>query len=157
MKYWYHGGRGGYPIPTAFYSRDQFSIVGWLLRSFGTDRMLLDLGELEPGDRPQVCNNHLFKHRVLTLPKALNWFADPVIPTDLALLVGGELGVPRPCCLADIPDPHGNDMCKPNYYGLIQAINGAIVDCSGAKLRDEDRAFWLREVVRTKGLGVQFL
>lgn len=48
-------------------------------------------------------------------------------------------------------------MCKPNYYGLIQAINGAIVDCSGAKLRDEDRAFWLREVVRTKGLGVQFL
>lgn len=157
MKYWYHGGRGGFPIPTAHYDRDQFSIAGWLLRAFGVDQMLLDLGSLEPGDFPYQANNHLFKHREIILPRSLRWWVDPVIPTYLAEVLGGQLGVPRPCCLAGTQDPHGNDMCKPNYYGLIQAINGALMDSEGNKLNESDRAFWLRGVIRTKGLGVQFI
>lgn len=154
------GGTSPYPIPWVDTSADLYSFIGWLMVQHGVPARQLCT---HTASQVVIAGNSLVPKRQVDIPSPLRWLAKDECARVLGDDIRGNLDIPTPCCFVDEPDPHGNDvsgtLCK--VFELLNAVNNAKVamelDSSIVTMDLPTRIFWLREISRKYGVGVQVL
>lgn len=154
------GNSSEYPVPWADTRKDKYSFIGWLMMQHGVPAKKLCIAA---ATRVVVVRNSMVPKGQVEIPSPLRWLASDECAVMLGEEIRGSLPLLTPCCLLGEPDPHGNDVSQPlcKTFELLDSINNAKVamakDGSIVNLDLPTRIFWLREVCRKHGVGVQVL